>query len=98
MAIRHVVLMKFREGTTPEAVQALTDGLRALPDMIPELVDYKVGPDLDLADDSWDFAVSADFASVDDFRTYREHPRHVAVIQELIAPHVETRHAVQFDT
>lgn len=98
MAIRHVVLMKFREGTSPEAVTALTEGLRALPALIPELVDYKVGPDLDLAEDSWDFAVSADFASVDDFRTYREHPEHVAVIQELIAPHVETRHAVQFAT
>ena len=54
MAIRHVVLMKFREGTTPEAVQALADGLRALPEIIPELVDYRVGPDLDLAEDTWD--------------------------------------------
>lgn len=98
MAIRHVVVMKFRDGTPPEAIQALTDGLRALPDLIPEIVDYRVGPDLDLADDSWDFAVSADFESVDDFRTYRSHPEHVAVIEQRIAPHVETRHAVQFDT
>lgn len=97
MAVRHVVLMKFREGTPPEAVQALADGLRALPAVIPELVDYRVGPDLDLADDSWDFAVTADFESVDDFRTYREHPDHQAVIRDLIAPHVEVRHAVQFD-
>jgi hypothetical protein len=98
MAIRHIVVMRFHEGTTAEAVQALTDGLRALPAIIPEIVDYKVGPDLDLADDSWDFAVSADFDGVDDFRTYRSHPAHVKVIEELIAPHVAMRHAVQFDT
>lgn len=98
MSIRHVVLMQFHEGTDPATVQALTDGLRALPERIPELVDYRVGPDLDLAEGSWDFAVSADFASVDDFRTYRDHPDHQAVIRDLIAPHVATRASVQFDT
>ena len=98
MAIRHVVVMRFKPGTSPEAVQALTDGLRALPAVIPEIVDYRVGPVLDLADDSWDFAVTADFDGVDDFRTYRSHPAHTQVIADLIAPHVEARHAVQFDT
>ncbi|MCB0976018.1 MAG: Dabb family protein [Acidimicrobiales bacterium] len=98
MAIRHIVVMKFREGTTPDAVQALADALRGLPAVIPEIVDYRVGPDLGLADDSWDFAVSADFDDVDGFRTYREHPDHLAIIRDLIAPHVESRHSVQFDT
>ncbi|MEO6989143.1 MAG: Dabb family protein [Aquihabitans sp.] len=98
MSIRHLVLMQFHEGTEPAAIQALADGLRALPDQIPAIADYKVGPDIGLADDNWDFAVSADFESVDDFHTYRSHPDHVAVIRELIQPHVAKRLAVQFDT
>lgn len=89
--------MQFHEGTDPAAIQALADGLRSLPERIPAIADYKVGPDIDLADDNWDFAVSADFESVDDFHTYRSHPDHVTVIRELIQPHVAKRLAVQFD-
>lgn len=98
MPIRHIVLMKFHEGTEPAAVQALADGLRGLPERIPVIAAYQVGPDIGLADDNWDFAVSADFESVDDFHAYRTHPDHVAVIRELIQPHVAKRLAVQFDT
>ena len=98
MALRHVVLMRFRAGTSPETVRALTDALRSLPPLIPEIVDYRVGPDLDLDAGTWDFAVTADFDSVSDFRTYRTHPVHLDVIRELIEPHVELRNAVQFET
>ncbi|MEZ5321776.1 MAG: Dabb family protein [Microthrixaceae bacterium] len=98
MTLRHVVVMRFREGTSPEAVRALTDGLRSLPASIPEILDYRVGPDLGLAEGSWDFAVSADFASTGDFAVYRRHPDHLAVIDELITPHVVERHSVQFAT
>jgi hypothetical protein len=98
MSIRHVVLLKFVEGTEPATVEALAAGLRALPARIPELVDYRVGPDLRVAEGTWDFAVTADFASIEDFLTYRDHPDHQAVIHELIAPHVETRMSVQFAT
>jgi len=98
MSIRHVVLMRFRSGTDAAAVDALTAGLRGLPERIPEIAGYRVGPDLGLTDDTWDFAVTGDFASVEDFRTYRDHPDHQAVIRDLIAPHVESRLSVQFET
>jgi Stress responsive A/B Barrel Domain len=98
MSIRHLVLMRFHEGTDAVAIQALADGLRALPDKIPAIAAYQVGPDIGLADGNWDFAVSADFETVDDFHSYRAHPDHVAVIDELIQPHVAQRIAVQFDT
>ncbi|MFD2348370.1 Dabb family protein [Nonomuraea ferruginea] len=43
-----------------------------------------------------DFAVVADFDSEDDYRAYRDHPRHQAVIAEHIKPILATRAAVQF--
>lgn len=52
MGIRHVVVMKFRAGAGPDTVQALADALRSLPGVIPEIADYHVGPDLDLAEGS----------------------------------------------
>lgn len=98
MSIRHVVLMRFRPETAPEAVERLQNALNALPGQIPEIAGYLVGPDLGLADDNWDLAVTGDFTSLENFETYRDHPSHKAVIQDLIAPHLEARAAVQFDT
>lgn len=97
MAIRHLVLLRFHDDTDPAAVQALADGLRRLPALIPAIADYHVGPDLSLSDTTWDFGISADFESVDDFHTYRDHPEHQAVIRDLVSPIVEARSAVQFD-
>jgi hypothetical protein len=72
--------------------------LRALPAIIPEIVDYRVGPDLGINPTSWDFAVSADFASEADFLTYRDHADHQAVITDLVLPITAERVAVQFAT
>lgn len=98
MSIRHLVLLRFDGGTDAVQIQALADGLRRLPSLIPEIVDYHLGPDLSLADTTWDFGICADFASVDDFATYRDHPDHQAVIAELVGPIVADHAAVQFDT
>lgn len=98
MSIRHVVLMRFQPGTEPAAIESLTSALRALPGQIPEISGYLVGSDLDLADGNWDFAVTADFTSIENFHVYRDHPSHLAVIRDLIAPHLAERAAVQFTT
>lgn len=98
MSLRHVVLMRFRPGTAPGTVEELTEALRALPGEIPEITAYLVGSDAGFGDGNWDFAVTADFASEEEFRVYRDHPAHQAVIRDLIAPHVEERAAVQFET
>ncbi len=97
MAIQHVVLFRFHEGTDPSAADALATALRRLPSLIPQIATYAVGPDLGITDGSWDFAVSARFASVDDFHTYRNHPEHQAVVTDLVQPITAERHSVQFE-
>lgn len=98
MPLRHVVLLKFHEETSATTVQAIGDALRGLPAVIPELQSYRVGPDLELADGTWDFVVSGDFASKADYEVYRDHPAHLQIIKDLIAPHVATRAAAQIAT
>ena len=98
MTMRHVVCFRFQPGTSTDQVQALADGLRELPGLIPEITDYRVGPDLGINDTSWDFAVSADFASTADFVTYRDHPEHQARIQALVTPITAERVSVQYAT
>lgn len=96
MSLRHQVCFRFHPGTTTEQVVALATGLEELPGLIPQIAGYHVGPDLGINDASWDFAVSADFASTDDYLVYRDHPEHVARIQSLVNPITADRISVQF--
>ena len=98
MSMRHLVLLKFHPDTPGEAAEALASGLRELPGIIPEIVDYRVGPNLGLSDGAWDFGISADFASTEDWATYRDHPEHQQRIRDLVLPITAERVAVQIQT
>jgi hypothetical protein len=98
MSMRHVVLFRFNPDTTAEQVIALAEGLGALPGQIPEIVDYRFGPDLAINEASWDFAVSADFEDTAGYLAYRDHPEHQRLIAELVLPIVADRASVQFRT
>ena len=89
MMIRHCVLLKFQAGTSREIMDEAATGIRALPEYIPEIASYSVGFDAKLRDDNYDLAVVGDFASSDDYLVYASHPKHLEVISELLAPHLE---------
>src|SRR5919109_1597604 len=86
MALRHVVLFRFGEGTTDEQVQALADGLDGMPKAVGVMLDYRHGRDLGINEASYDYAVVGDFATVDDYVTYRDHPDHRALIRAWVPP------------
>jgi hypothetical protein len=96
MSLRHVVCFRFVPGTTAEQAADLTSSLEALPGVIPEIASYRVGPDLGLNDDSWDFVVTADFATEADYRTYQHHPVHLDLIASKVQPLMAERAAAQF--
>lgn len=98
MPLRHVVCFRFVDGTSTEQVDAMAARLRELPATIAEIVDYRVGADVGVNPDSWDFAVTADFASVEDFEAYRDHPVHQEVIRTAVLPILAERAAVQITT
>jgi hypothetical protein len=95
--LRHVVLFRWKDGTTAEQVDAVVAGLRGLPARIPELRRYHVGPDAGLVAGNHDFAVVADVDDVEAWTAYREHPEHQRALAELITPIVESRIAVQYE-
>jgi hypothetical protein len=97
MAVRHVVVFRWAEGTTDADIAAVEAALAELPAKIPELRDYRFGRDLGLSDTTWDFAVVADCDDVEGFHAYRDHPAHRAAADELIVPHLAERAAVQLD-
>jgi hypothetical protein len=98
MGVRHVVLFRFAPGTGDEQRAAIARELRRLPEAIPEIAAYSFGDDAGLVEGNWDFAVVADFASVDDWAIYRDHPVHRAIITDHIRPVTAERAATQFVT
>jgi hypothetical protein len=95
--LRHVVCLTWTDTATPDQIEAVIAGLRALPAQIPEIRGYTVGSDLALTAGNADLGIVADFDTVDDWRTYQEHPAHQAVIVERIRPILAGRAAVQLD-
>lgn len=95
--IRHCVFVDLAPGTSEAAATGIVEALRSLPGQIEAIATYEVGRDLGLRDGNPEIAIVASFEDEDAWRTYVEHPAHVAVIAEHIAPHVEDRRAVQFE-
>src|SRR5690242_347068 len=95
--IRHVVLFQWLPDATEAQIQAMTERLAELPSLIPTVRNYTFGPDAGVNDGNFDFAIVAEFESVDDYVVYRDHPGHQAFIKECIAPIRATRAAVQFE-
>jgi hypothetical protein len=94
---RHVVLFTWTAEATEEQKATVTSRLRELPGLIPELRRYDVGPDAGVNPGNHEFAVVADFDTVDDYLVYRDHPVHQAVIKEHIRPILASRAAVQYE-
>lgn len=98
VGFRHVVMFRWQESAHAAARQAVADALARLPAQIPELLQYRFGPDAGLAADNWDFVVVADFADQAGYEVYRDHPAHQAAITDHIRPVVAQRAAVQMVT
>jgi len=94
---RHVALFRFVPEATNEQRQAAVEGLRGLPALIPELIDYRVGPDAGLGADNFDLAVVADFARPEHYDVYVAHTAHEAVASTLVRPILADRAAVQYE-
>jgi len=93
--IRHIVLFTWADDATDEQKAAVPEALKTLPGLIPQIKSYTFGQDAGINQGNYDFAVVADFDSVDDYLVYRDHPDHQAVIAERIKPILASRAAVQ---
>ena len=95
--IRHIAMFTLKDDAPEGTTDHLEEGLFLLAQTIEEISAYTYGPDLELRDGTWDFAVVADFATAADFRAYAEHPDHVKFIQERLTPVLKDRASLQFE-
>lgn len=77
--LTHIVCWKYKKGTTAEQVETHLRKLRALPDVIPNILSFNVGKDILHLERSFDtglVAIYPDRAALD---FYTEHPDHLEV-------------------
>ena len=94
---RHVVVFRFTPQTSEEQQQELARQLRTLPGAIEQIKAYHVGLDAGMNPGNYQFAVVADFGSVEDYLVYRDHPVHRDIIGKYVQPIVAERAAVQYE-
>jgi hypothetical protein len=94
---RHVVVLRWTAEATDEQRSHVMSGLAELPGLIPELRDYRFGPDAHMSEGNFDLAIVADFDDVDGYLAYRDNPDHVSLINERIRPILADRAAVQHE-
>jgi hypothetical protein len=96
--LRHVVLFRFTDDTTAEDVEAIRTGLASLPGQIPEIRSYEHGKDARVGENTWDYAIVAEFDDAAAWEVYDTHPAHDKVRADLVKPHLAERATVRFET
>ncbi len=74
--IRHTVLFKFKPGFPPADKQAWINGLNNMTGKIPGMLSLSHGADVLNTGRSFDYAIVADFETVEDIAVYNTHPLH----------------------
>lgn len=81
--VRHVVMWKFKEEaegkSKEENMNAVKNGLLALPALIPQLKKAEVYFDVSHTDMSMDLMLVTEHDTLEDMRAYAEHPEHLKV-------------------
>jgi hypothetical protein len=95
--IRHVVLFAWTPEATDKQKDRAAEELGALPPLMTGLRSFHAGPDAGLVEGTFDFALVADFDDAASYLTYRNHPAHRAVVEQVIDPIARKRVAVQYE-
>ncbi|HPC04617.1 MAG TPA: Dabb family protein [Syntrophales bacterium] len=82
--LKHIVLMKFKEGAADKDIRDMEEGLAGLPPKIPEILQYEFGRD-GRKERSFDFALVSAFRDMDALKRYQTHPDHVVVLGKVRA-------------
>ena len=88
--LRHVVLFKFKEGTTAEQIAGVVDAFRALPGKIDAIHDFEWGTDVSVEGraDGFTHCFFVTFKSEADRDAYLPHPDHKA-FGAVLRPHLD---------
>jgi hypothetical protein len=96
--LHHVVTFHLSSDAPAGQAERICEAIDALASTLPEVRSAATGVDLGSREGNGSFAVVLTFDDVDAFAVYADHPEHQRIIKEMIAPHIDSRHPVQFTT
>lgn len=96
--IRHLFVGTARAGVTAEQLDELIRRWRALPAQIEEIQSMTAGRNISPRDQTFTVALVADFANMETWERYMDHPAHLAISQQLTPLLIQhdSRAAVEF--
>lgn len=84
MAIKHIVLISWKDDAAEELVAAVPSKFDEMATALGDLArSFHYGADAGLMKGNADFSIIAEFNSAEDFKAYMGHPAHLKVIGEL---------------
>ncbi len=88
--LRHAVLFKFKDTSSPEDIKKVEDAFRALPTKIKEIADFEWGTNNSPENLNQGFThlFFVSFKSEKDREVYLPHPAHKAFV-EVLGPHLD---------
>ncbi len=92
--IRHCALFTWNPDVTDETMAAIKAGLDRLA-TLNCVAAYTHGPDVGLREGNFDYAVIADFETVEAHQEYSSEEGHVALIKDLLLPNISSRAGIQ---
>lgn len=98
MTVNHAVVFRWKDHLTNSDLERLGSELDRLPALVPGIESFTHGPDLGVREGNADYAVVATLRSVEALADYFDHPEHVRIINDVVAPMLESKQAVQFET
>ena len=97
--LRHVVLFKFKAGTTPEQIRELESAFAGLKTQMPELIrdfEFGVNNSPEALSEGLTHCFLASFASEKDRDAYLPHPAHQAFVEQYAKKYVDKAVVVDY--
>jgi hypothetical protein len=95
--VRHVVLFKFKPGTSPEQIKQVEDAFRALPTKIPQIEGFEWGTNMspEKLDQGFTHCFLLTFRTAKDRDAYLPHPAHKA-FGKVLRPYLDKVLVIDF--
>lgn len=95
--LRHVVLFRFKPGTTPEQIRGVEEAFAKLPSRIPTIIGYEWGTNVspESHDQGYTHCFLVTFANAEGRDAYLPHPAHDEFVQILL-PHLDEAHVIDY--
>ena len=96
---RHIILLRFKEETTPEQIADVEHDFQAIYESMPDMLEISMGANLSKSPrpKSYHWAMTMDFANRTAYREYSDGDAHDTLVAEKLVPIVAGISGIDYD-